>query len=222
MMDTRTPIPIALVDDHRLIRHGLRLVLENSGLFRVVMEAGNGKEFTDALAGAPLIPQLALVDLSMPVMNGEETIRHLGAHYPAITCIALSVHNDFESVFKMISSGAKAYLLKDCEPELMKETLLQVHTHGSFYDSFVVDSLMSYQQAGEKETIIPSLQQFSAREREFILHCCSEKAYKEIADLMNVSPRTVDGYRESVFSKLNLKTRTGIVLYAIRNHLYLP
>ncbi len=218
---------VAIADDHELIRQAMVLMLENMALFKVVAQASNGHELIRQLESLNEKPHLALIDISMPVMDGYETLKWLSEHMPEIRCVPLSVESRFEAVFRMISSGAKAYLLKDCSPKDMKQTLLQVMEQGFYYDSFVVDSLTAFNRSADKQAPsfskdIQLINQLSDREKEFIVHCCSELAYKEIAALMNVSPRTIDGYREAVFSKLDLKSRIGIVLFALRNGMFKP
>lgn len=217
-------IKIALADDHQLVRGGIKLQLENFPEFRVVLEASNGKELLDKLSKSKSLPQLALVDVTMPIMDGFETTRQLNEQYASIKVVALSVHDDIKSVNDMINSGANAYLLKDASPVVVKMTLLEVFKKGYYYDQFVIDSIMkskdeeealNRKNRNERNSAAAIQAELTARELEFIKHCCSEMTYKEIADLMNISQRTVDGYRESVFSKLDIKSRTGIALYAI-------
>jgi DNA-binding NarL/FixJ family response regulator len=217
-------IKIALADDHQLVRGGIKLQLENFPEFKVVIEASNGKDLLEKLGKSKSLPQLALVDVTMPVMDGFETTRQMSEQYPAVKIIALSVHDDIKSVNEMINSGANAYLLKDASPEVVKTTLLEVFKKGYYYDQFVIDSIMkskdeeeelNRKNRTERNSLTELQAQLTNRELEFIKHCCSEMTYKEIADLMNISQRTVDGYRESVFSKLDIKSRTGIALYAI-------
>lgn len=221
-------IKIALADDHQLVRGGIKLLLENFPEFKVMVEASNGKELLDKLKSAKSLPQIALVDVGMPVMNGFETTKQLNTDFPKIKVVALSVHDDLKTVNDMIESGAHAYLLKDSSPEIVKDTLLHVFQKGYYYSQFVIESLMKAKKTEEdimrknrigKGGVINGRELLTARETEFIKHCCSEMTYKEIADEMNISQRTVDGYRESVFSKLDIKSRTGIVLFAVHEKL---
>jgi DNA-binding NarL/FixJ family response regulator len=221
-------IKIALADDHQLVRGGIKLLLENFPEFKVNLEASNGIELLDKIRAAKSPPQIALVDVSMPVMDGFETSRQLNIEFPKIKVIALSVHDDLKTVSNMIESGAHAYLLKDSSPEVVKETLLQVAQKGYYYSQFVIESLMQSKIDEEevkrkngsvKGNIINGKELLTSREIEFIKYSCSEMTYKEIADVMNISHRTVDGYRESVFSKLDIKSRTGIVLFAFHEKL---
>lgn len=220
-------IKIALVDDHQLVRGGIKLLLESFQEFKVIIEASHGKDLLEKLRTIKSLPQIVLVDVGMPIMDGFETTRHLHAEFPEIKVVALSVHDDLKTVSKMIESGANSYLLKDSTPDIVKDTLIQVFEKGYFYSQFVIESIMSSKENDEElnknaiktRYVFNLLESLTDREIEFIKHCCSEKTYKEIADDMNISHRTVDGYRESVFSKLDLKSRTGIVLYAIHNKL---
>lgn len=215
-------ITIALADDHKLVREGIKSLIESNKLYDVIIEASDGKELIDLIEQSEVRPDIAIVDISMPVMDGYDAIAHFTHHFESIKCIALSMHSDFNSVFKMIDAGARAYLLKECSVQVLHETIMEVHTKGVCYDSFVVDSLMDHKRAQKQGKFNTSTQQLTARETEFLRHCCSEMAYKEIAAKMNISARTVDGYREALFSKLDIKTRVGLVLFAISHNLYNP
>jgi len=220
------PIRIALIDDHQLVRGGLKLLLQSMPEFKVTMEAGNGKEFLEALSHTKTSPDIALLDVTMPIMDGFETSRVLCDMHPKIRIVALSVHDNTEVVNKMIDCGAHAYLLKDSASDTVRETLLQVFEKGYYYTPLVIESMMKERAKGTElkathsSYLLQKKDLLTARETEFIKQCCSEKTYKEIATAMNVSLRTVDGYRESVFLKLELKSRTGIVLFAIHQKIF--
>lgn len=214
-------IKIALAEDHLLILQGIKLIINGIGDFKIIIEATNGKELLQKVESANIKPDLALIDIGMPEMDGFETMKQLTLKFPEIKGIGLSVFSDFNSVFRMINNGAKAYLLKDSTTEQVKNTLLTVFNEGSYYSSFVVEKLVDYNNYG-KNSQNTGLASITEREKEFIINCCSELAYKEIAAKMKISPRTVDGFRESLFDKLGIKSRTGIVLFAIKNKLFLP
>jgi DNA-binding NarL/FixJ family response regulator len=212
---------IALADDHQLVRKGIRLLLEDIGKFKVIIEAGNGRELIDLIEEASALPELVLVDVNMPVMNGFDTVLELKEKFPELKMIALSVNDELHIIRDMIKAGANAYLFKDSSPEMFEKVLREVSEKGFYYSKSVVDSLISTEKgpAMQRSSEQDQLQNLSNREREFIKLCCSEMTYKEIADIMNVSQRTVDGYRESTFDKLNIKSRTGVVLFAFRSGL---
>ncbi len=213
-------VSIALADDHQLVRKGIRLLLENISEFNVVAEAANGRELLDILSNLSVLPDLVLVDVNMPVMNGQETVQDLRSRYPELRIVALSIYNQLPVIREMIRLGANAYLFKDSSPEMFRKVLHEVHTKGFYYDRQVVDSLLmpeaQEKTAGGESRMQKMIQELTAREREFICYCCSEYTYKEIADKMGVSQRTVDGYRENTFDKLNVKSRTGIVMFAFQ------
>jgi DNA-binding NarL/FixJ family response regulator len=221
-------ITIGMADDHQMIRQSIKSLIDGNGKYKVIMEAFNGIELIEKLKTATEVPRIFLIDISMPEMDGYQTITYLTKNYPNLKCIALSVNTDFNSVFKMIDSGASAYLRKDCSTEQMLETIDHVFTEGTYYNSFVVNSLLDYQHAlieinSEDNTVNQSLiDKLTPRESEFILLACSELTYKAIGGKMGVSARTVDSFREAVFSKLNIKSRTGLLLFAIRNKIYIP
>jgi two-component system, NarL family, invasion response regulator UvrY len=217
-------VTIAIADDHQLVRKGIRLLLENIKEFKVVSEASNGKELLEQLASLAKIPDLVLVDVNMPVMDGQETVAKLRDMYPQVKIIALSVNDQLHVIRDMIRLGANAYLFKDSSPEMFRKVLQEVYTKGFFYDQQVIDSLLipdknlKGQPPGNYH--LKMINDLTNREMEFVKYCCSEFTYKEIADKMGVSQRTVDGYRENTFDKLNVKSRTGIVLFAVQAGIY--
>lgn len=217
-------VKIALADDHQLVRKGIRLLLENIKNFQVVTEAENGKELIDQIRALDQLPDLVLVDVNMPVMDGKETVKILRNDYPELRIVALSVDTDLAIIRELIRLGANAYLFKDSSPDVFRKVLLEVNEKGFSYSKDVIDSLLIPERSGKTEPgsylAQQHLQKLTARELEFIKLCCSEYTYKEIAEKMNVSQRTVDGYRESTFDKLNIKSRTGLVLFAFHSGAY--
>jgi len=207
-------IPIAIVDDHTLFREGVSGLMSEFEDLEVVFKAENGKQMQQALVKYPALPKVILMDINMPVMDGYETTCWLKAHHPQIHVLALSMFEDDEAVLKMIRCGACGYILKESKPRDLLEAIKIIMLKGVFINEMVSGKLI--RSVAAQETA-PNL---SGKELDFLKHCCSELTYKEIADLMFISPRTVDNYRESLFQKLNIKSRTGLVLYAIRNNLY--
>lgn len=219
-------INIALTDDHQLVRKGIRLLLENINGFKVVFEAGNGKELIEQMDKQKKNqPDIVLVDVNMPVMEGPEAVKILREKYPDLRIVALSVNTDMENIRNMIRSGANAYLFKDSTPEMFEKVLREVYENGFFYSAEVVKSLTTNTPAGERKDKEQKrneelLNQLTAREKEFLVHCCSEQTYRQIADNMGISQHTVNGYRESVFQKLDIRSRTGLVMYAVNMGLF--
>jgi len=212
-------IPIALIDDHTLVRKGLAELLNSVGGYCVKVEAGNGQEMIRALADGATV-SMAIVDLNMPIMNGYETLHWLRENRPDIRTIALTFECTEEAVMKAMRNGARGYLLKDIEPTELKIALDAVMHTGFYHTDLVHSSLM--QNVG-KRTAPERLRaelfgQLTAREVEFLTLVCDpmEHTYEGIAAHMNVSRRTVDGYRENLFQKFGVKSKTGLVLVAMR------
>lgn len=210
---------VALADDHHLIRQALIELINQFPEFKVVFDAPNGKDFINKLQLAKennSLPQIALIDINMPVMDGYITTENITKHFPEVNVLALSVDDNEESIIKMLRSGAKGYLLKDTETSDFKVALHEMASRGYYHSDLVSNTLLKSLKPnnGVKHTVQI---QFQAREQEFIQLACTELTYKEIADKMCLSPRTVDGYRESLFEKLEVKSRVGLVLFAIKN-----
>jgi two-component system, NarL family, invasion response regulator UvrY len=208
---------IALADDHHLIRNALVELINRFEGFEVIFDVSNGKEFIEKLSHSPC-PDLALIDINMPEMNGYETTEHLTQAYPQIKTLALSVEDNEESIIRMLRCGAKGYILKDTDTSEFKTALNEVKIKGYYHSELVSNTLLKNLHKPNGATT-KNIVQFQAREKEFLTLACSELTYKEIADQMCLSPRTIDGYRENLFIKFELKSRVGLVLFALRNGL---
>ncbi len=205
-------IKIIIVDDHLLFSQSLSYLISTFKEFEVCGSYINGKEFMTALEAEDFEkPNIILLDVNMPIMDGIETMKWIKQNHPDLKVLALSVNDDEETIMKMIASGAKGYLLKDTDPKTFKEALLEVHNKGFYYTEIVSGILVNKLNHNDTKVVLKE------REVEFIKLACTEKTYKEIADGMCLSPKTIDGYRENLFQKLELKTRIGLVLYAIKN-----
>ena len=221
-------IKVVLVEDHHLIRRGLTLLLENLKDFEVLYDAVNGDDFLKKLESSEVKPDIVLMDVNMPIMNGEQTTRVLSAKFPDMKIIALSVNTDIDTVRAMIKAGAHAYLFKDAAPELFQTVINKVHSDGYYYDKHVIQSLIP--ERGKPSSIthhgevadrdIELLKKLSAKELTFLNYSCTEATYKEIADSMGITVRTVDGYRESLFAKLEVRSRIGLVIFAIKTGVF--
>jgi len=206
---------IAIADDHALFRKGLAGLINYFPQYKVLFEAANGKDFISRLRPKAL-PDIALLDISMPEMDGYETACYLKINYPEINILALSTMDSETAIIKMIKNGAKGYVLKDAEPDELQRAFNDVLDKGYFYNDLVTKKVMQSVNALADDRSAGFVK-LTERETEFLKLICSEKTYNEIAAEMYVSPRTVDGYRNSLCEKLNLKTRTGLALYAVKN-----
>ena len=210
-------IKIAIVDDHKLVSKAIENMISFNPKFEVVMNCFNGEDFLNQLEHKKNMPEVVLMDINMPRKNGIETTAELTQNYPELKVIALTMEDNESTIISMLKAGAKGYLLKDMSPDILFDAINIVHEKGIFYTDIVTQSLLKI------KTEEKAIQEISAllkdREIEFIKLACSELTYKEIAEKMCVSPRTVDGYRDSIFAKLNVKTRVGIVLFAIKHEM---
>lgn len=207
---------IVLVDDHSLLRNGLASLVESQGN-TVLFEADDGKEFIDKLDPTNL-PHLVLMDINMPEMDGFETTQWLKQNHPQVHVLALSMYDNETSIIRMLKCGAKGYILKDSEPAELKTAIDDIISKGFYYSDLVSGKLMHAINKLDDETDdLKSLVPLNDRETDFLKYACTEMTYKEIADKMFVSPRTIDGYRDALFEKLKLKTRVGLVMYAIKH-----
>ena len=212
---------LVLTDDHVLLRAGLAGVVKNLG-HNVIFEASNGKDFINKL-GKGESPDLVLMDINMPEMDGFEATQWLKENYPEIKVLALSMYDNDATIIRMLKCGARGYILKDSEPEVLKSAIESIINTGYYYSDLVNSKLINViNHIGDKGSDINNLITITDREIEFLKYCCTEMTYKEIADKMIVSPRTVDNYRDNLFEKLDVKTRVGLVMYAIKNRICIP
>ncbi len=206
-------ISVALIDDHVLLRNGLAGMLKESG-YQVLFEADDGNEVASKVKTAGP-PDVALLDINMKHMNGYDTAAWFKQNCPETKVLALSMYDDEENIIKMLKNGARGYILKDSHPIELKAAIESVVLKGFYYSEMVTGRLMrSIIDNGEEQGQQANL---TEREIEFLKLAASELTYKEIAEQMNLSHRTIDGYRDDLFEKLNIKSRVGLVLYAIRN-----
>ena len=209
-MKPNTKSKIIIVDDHQLFSQSLELLIKSFGDYEVIERFENGKLFISYLQENPdTTIDLVLLDVNMPVLDGLSTMKWVKENRPNLKVIALSVNDDEEIIIKMITNGAKGYLLKDTSPEIFKEAIECVIEKGFYFTELVSGMLVNKVNSDNKK--------ISLKEKElvFIKHACTEMTYKEIASEMCLSPKTIDGYRECLFDKLEIKTRIGLVLSLI-------
>lgn len=207
---------IVVVDDHILLSQAISELVNGFTNFKTLYQCKNGKELLTKLKDEKNIPEIVLMDINMPILNGIETTLELSANYPQIKVVALSVEEDEKVIINMLRAGAKGYLMKDTEKEILEEALNQVLEKGYYHTNTVTKLLVG--NLTKQETKTP----LKEREINFIKLACSEKTYKEIAGEMFLSVKTIEGYRDAIHEKLNIKNRIGLVLYAIRNNLFKP
>lgn len=204
---------IVIVDDHILIAKALEGIIGNFSEFEVIYVCESGKDLIQKFEEGNTIPDIILMDISMPIMDGFETAAWVTKNHPDIKIMALSMQGDDNSVIKMIKNGAKGYLLKNTHPKDLETALTRLNTDGFFYPEWASKIIFSNLNKTDIETTI----KISDREKEFLKYTVTELSYKEIADRMCCSPRTVESYRDQLCEKLDLKTRVGLAVFAIKN-----
>lgn len=207
---------VAIADDHVLLRNGLAGLVTNLG-YTVLFECSNGKELLRKLEAGNL-PDIILMDINMPEMDGYEATLWLKNTYPLIPVLALSMYDDENAIIRMLKNGAKGYVTKDADPLELKRAIGDVLTKGVHYSEIVTGRLLhSIYQLDEPEPGARLLLDLNEREMEFLKLASTEMTYKEIAGSMHLSPRTIDGYRDHLFDRLGVRSRVGLVLFAIRH-----
>ncbi len=205
---------IAIVDDHILIANALSGIISNFNEFEVLYVCESGKDLQKKLKIKPA-PEIVLLDVNMPVMDGFETAKWLKETHSDILVLALSMKEDDHSLIRMIRNGAKGYILKNIYPDELLNAFNKILENGYYFPDWAAKKV--YASIGNNTVDADLKSGLSEREIEFLKYTCTEMTYKEIAKKMYCSPRTIDNYRDSLFDKLNIKTRVGLAVYAIRN-----
>ena len=214
MINQNKKIQVAITDDHVLLRNALARLVNSFDGYSVLLEADNGKDLRNKIM-KHLVPDVVLLDVNMPEMDGFETTQWLRKNYPFIKILALSMLSDEKTIIKMFRLGATGYLLKNTDADELKKALDAVINKNVYLSEYVSAKLVSGLHTDTVNDIKPVF--LNERERDFLRWVCTELTYKEIAEKMNLSPRTVDDYRQSLFNKLKVHSRVGLVMYAIRN-----
>lgn len=205
---------IALVDDHTLFRSGIKELLTKFKDYQVLFEAENGESFCEKIQSG-LKPDIALIDMNMPKMDGLSTSKWIQNNFPDIKIMILSMMHDEKTVLKLIKAGAKGYLLKEADPEEFKTALAAIRRNDFYYPNYITQYFLNHITKEPRA----QLSDLKNRDIEFLKLAATDLTYKEIADKMNVGVRTIDGYRDQLFEKYGVKSRVALVLYALKNNL---
>jgi len=211
------PIKVALADDHVLLRDALALLVNNFNNCQVTFTATNGKEVIDKISEG-LLPDVVIMDLNMPQIDGHDATRWIQQHYPSVHVLMLTMYDSELTLIRMLQAGAKGFLKKDIHPEELKFAINAVMESGYYYNNNVTGKLVNLFRNSRDERIIMQ-HMLSEQEALFLKHCCTEKTYKEIAGEMNLSPRAVESLRDQLFLRMGVKSRVGLAMYAIRHGL---
>ena len=213
-------VKLLIVDDHKMIRHGLRAMLRNSERVQIVSEADNGQQALEFMADQPV--DLTLMDIDMPVLNGIETTRRIKQDYPTTKVLALSMHNEEEPIIGMLQAGASGYILKTSGHKILIEAINRL-LQGEHYFPKEVAAVV-YQQFSRSKAMQHNhsnafAKELSPRETEVLRLIAQEYSNPEIADKLFISPRTVDTHRYNLLLKLKLKNTAGLVKYAVKHNI---
>ena len=209
---------IVIVDDHLLIAKAITSIIDDFDGYEVLYEAENGASLIERMKAQKTVPDIILLDISMPVMDGFETAKWLKENYPEVKVMALTMQADDESLIKMVRNGASGYLNKNVHPTELKKALDAISGRGMYYPEWATSKLL-YALAHENQSDKNAIK-ITDREEEFLKYACTELTYKEIGEKMFCSSRTVESYRDSLFEKLGVKTRVALALYAVKAGIY--
>ena len=206
---------VIIVDDHTLFRNGLRILLNNLENYHVIAEAANGKQFLELLN--TIVPDLVLMDISMPVMDGIEASAIAHQRYPDMKIITLSMYGEEDYYYKMVNAGVKGFVLKNSDIKEVKTALDIVYEGGSFFSSELLQNLVNSLKSAPKSKEFHT--ELSEREMEILILICQGMSNQEIADKLFISKRTVDKHRANILEKSESKNTAQLVVYAIKNRL---
>ncbi len=209
------PVRILLADDHTVVRRGLRVLLESHANFSVIAEAGNGREAIEKIEENQ--PDVAVIDVAMPNLNGIEAARQITTRFPGVAIIILSMHSDESYVLRALRAGARGYLLKDAPEADLLRAIEAVHQGKAYFSPaiskmLVEDYVRQLQQRGEED----SYELLTTREREVLQLLAEGKTNKETASALGLSLHTIETHRSNILEKLNLHGTPELILYAVR------
>lgn len=211
MNTTCETVKIAYADDHVAMRKGLISILESRGGIDVIAEADNGEELIRKLSELTELPDVCLIDINMPVIDGFEAMTILKKNWPDLKTLVLTVFENESYIIRMIKLGANGYLLKSCHPDEVKRALVNICENGYHYSDVANNRL--FRKVQNNEVAIP---RFSDREIELLKYSCTDLSYNEIAERMNTTPRSIDGVRDRLFTRLGINTRISLAMLAIQ------
>jgi DNA-binding NarL/FixJ family response regulator len=218
MEQLNQPITVALADDHVLFRHALARIIGDFEDFTVTHSVSNGQELFESLQNSAL-PRVILLDLKMPVMDGYESALRLKREYPDIIVMMLSMYDSDITLVRFLQAGVRGFLRKDIHPGELKYAIRSAVANGFFYPNYAAGKMANIFRNKDWNNNFFKKTMISDVEMSFMRLACTELTYKEIAEQMGLNPRTVDNLRDGLFEKLNIRSRIGLAMYAIRNGL---
>jgi DNA-binding NarL/FixJ family response regulator len=208
-------IKVALADDHTLLRNALAELIDNFQDCKVVYQAGTGKEVLEQLQGKT-VPDIVLLDLSMPEMDGYDTALYMQENYPNVHVLMLTMYDSELLLIRLLQAGVRGFLKKDIHPAELHFALQSVMQSGYYYSHYASGKLANLFRKSNGNNMALQQAMLSEQEIMFLKLTASDLTYKEIAIKMELNPRSVDNLRDHLFQKLDVKSRVGLAMFAIR------
>jgi DNA-binding NarL/FixJ family response regulator len=208
-------IKVAMIDDHVLLRNALSSLINNSGKCKVIFEASNGKELIAQLERNNF-PDVVILDLNMPEMDGHQTALYLQQHFPEMKILMLTMYDSELALIRLLKAGVKGFMKKDIHPTELLSAIESVHENGYYYSAQTSSKLAGLFRNRDEQHHIDKVM-LTENEIDFLRYACSELTYKEIAGTLKMNPRAIDGMRDNLFTKLDVKSRVGLAMYAIKH-----
>jgi DNA-binding NarL/FixJ family response regulator len=211
-------ILIAIADDYKIFREGLKVGLSADDKLKVVLEADNGEELLKGLETVK--PDVVLMDLKMPIMDGMEATKEIRKRFPELKVLVVSMYEDDKFIIHLMENGANGYLLKNAEPAEISRSIYSVYENGYYFNDLVNKALLK--KLVLKNNLKPSFNQnidLTEREQEVLKMICEEKTAAEIAKEIFLSPRSVEGIRQRLIEKIGVRNTAGLVMFAVKNGL---
>lgn len=206
-------VRVAIAEDHAMVRSGFVSLLNEQPGVRVLYEASNGHELIETLRSCSELPDVCLVDVKMPKLNGYETTARVKKQWPNMKVIALTMCDSEVTVLRMLQNGAEGFVLKDSAFHELSKAILHVHQGGCYFSKKVYAGMATIMEKTDNKPAA----YITEKEFHFLTLCCSDLTYREIATEMNVSIRTVEGYRDALFHKLDINSRLGLMYYGLNS-----
>lgn len=214
-------IKVVIADDHEIFRDGMRIMLQKQPAIQLVGEAGDGRELIEQVKS--LQPDIVISDVKMPRMDGAAATRHLVEHYPHVGIIALTMFDEEDLIIDMLEAGAKGYLLKNADKNEIVDAIKSVYDQQPYYcrhTSHKLAEMVAKSKFNPHRNHIKP--EFNERELEIVRFICDGLTSKQIGERIFLSVRTVEGLRMKILEKMDVKNTAGIIIYAIKNNLYVP
>jgi len=215
-MSNSTLIKIGLADDHVLLRDALSTLIDGFGNCKVILQAANGEQLIEKIR-AGQVPDVLILDLNMPKLSGWEVASWIHEHHPNMRVLMLTMYDSELSLIRLLQVGVKGFLKKDIHPDELKQAIQTVVDTGYYYSNYTSSRIAQLFRVNEEGKMVLQKNLLSEQELNFLKLACSELTYKEVAQEMGLNPRAVDGLRDQLFVKLDIKSRVGLAIFAIRH-----